>query len=305
MENRIVAEPISKIKEIARNAAKGNWWKLFIGVFIYIAVSFAITLMTGMLAEAVPMYRYLYAGYEYYAINFTGVLLWIVDLLLIAPLVMGLNIFFIGAFRTKSASYVDLFKGFTLFPKAVGLCVLLYVKIIAWGLPVLIPGVIIAFVTYEPLVLIIFAVAAAVLEVMAALRYSQAMLLLADNRETGVFQCIRESKRLMKGNKGKFFCLQLSFIGWILLWIVFILAIFALFAVAYAVSIQFFVLRAYSIIFTASIIIIISMVISMIPLATYIGMSAVSFYELLTGNLVVVAQTALDRPETYFEDNLK
>ena len=44
-----------------------------------------------------------------------------------------------------------------------------------------------------------------------------AIYLLLDHPDWRVGQCIRESKRLMKGHKGEIFMLDLSFFGWYLL----------------------------------------------------------------------------------------
>jgi uncharacterized membrane protein len=48
----------------------------------------------------------------------------------------------------------------------------------------------------------------------AVYRYSQAFYILLEHPEYTPLQCIRESKRIMRGNKWKLFVLQLSFIGW-------------------------------------------------------------------------------------------
>jgi len=53
--------------------------------------------------------------------------------------------------------------------------------------------------------------------VIAALRYSMTPFLMAEFPDLRVMDAIHESKRLMKGNKWRFFCLELSFLGWILL----------------------------------------------------------------------------------------
>lgn len=47
--------------------------------------------------------------------------------------------------------------------------------------------------------------------------YSMVFLLYLDNPEKGVIQLMRESRTLMKGNKGRYFYLQISFIGLMLL----------------------------------------------------------------------------------------
>ena len=53
--------------------------------------------------------------------------------------------------------------------------------------------------------------------IIAVYAYSMSHHILADNPEKGVIQCMRESRRLMKGYKLKLFALELSFILWGLL----------------------------------------------------------------------------------------
>ena len=47
--------------------------------------------------------------------------------------------------------------------------------------------------------------------------YSMTFYILADHPEYGPWQAIKESYRMMRGHKFRFFCLQLSFIGWAIL----------------------------------------------------------------------------------------
>ncbi len=53
--------------------------------------------------------------------------------------------------------------------------------------------------------------------IVAALSYSQAFYILAENPGIGALEAIRISKRMMYGYKGKLFLLYLSFIGWAIL----------------------------------------------------------------------------------------
>ena len=53
--------------------------------------------------------------------------------------------------------------------------------------------------------------------IVAAYRYAMVPYLMAEFPELRVMEAIRESKRLMKGNKWRLFCLHFSFIGWDLL----------------------------------------------------------------------------------------
>ena len=91
----------------------------------------------------------------------------------------------------EKASASRLFSGFgELFWKALGLRLLRLLFIFLWSLLFIIPGII------------------------AAYRYSMADYALCENPEMGAMHALRESAHMMKGNKWKLFCLQLSFIGW-------------------------------------------------------------------------------------------
>lgn len=53
-----------------------------------------------------------------------------------------------------------------------------------------------------------------------AYMYSQALFIMGDNPDLGIWEAMQESKRMMKGNKFNLFLFQLSFIGHILLVII-------------------------------------------------------------------------------------
>ena len=64
--------------------------------------------------------------------------------------------------------------------------------------------------------------------IVASYRYRQALYLLLDHPEMGIMECIRESKRLMRGHKAELFVLDLSFIGWALLSIIPFVSVYTL-----------------------------------------------------------------------------
>lgn len=53
--------------------------------------------------------------------------------------------------------------------------------------------------------------------VIAALSYSQAVYIMFDNPEMSALGCMRESRRMMRGQKMRLFKLELSFLGWLIL----------------------------------------------------------------------------------------
>ncbi len=86
--------------------------------------------------------------------------------------------------------FQDLFSRFDIFWKGVGLQLLVTLYTILWSLLFIIPGII------------------------AALSYSMAPYILAENPSMGIQEAIGRSKEMMDGNKWRLFCLNLSFIGW-------------------------------------------------------------------------------------------
>lgn len=115
------------------------------------------------------------------------------SILITAPLAYGLIRVVSVNHRGETPEIEYLFSGFKEYGKTLGVTLLSGLFIFLWSLLFFIPGII------------------------AALKYSMAMYILHDHPELSCKECIDESKKLMNGHKGKLFCLQLSYIGWILL----------------------------------------------------------------------------------------
>lgn len=107
---------------------------------------------------------------------------------------LGYNLFNIYLYENKGAPKIEtLFSRFSIFGNALLLRFLMALKIFLWMLLLIVPGII------------------------AAYRYAMAPYLLAEHPELTASEAIEKSKQMMSGNKGRLFCLQFSFIGWILL----------------------------------------------------------------------------------------
>lgn len=136
----------------------------------------------------------------------------------IYPLLIGIGVFVLAYFvfaliigSVVSVGYaefnVDLVDGFTPRTKtlfshfnqtktAVGASLLVFVKVFFGTLLLIVPGII------------------------AAYRYSMVYHIIAENPGITAKEALERSKELMRYNKWKFFCLELSFIGWDLLEII-------------------------------------------------------------------------------------
>lgn len=173
------------------------------------------------------------------------------SLLVSGPFSYGLAIFFLAMFRRQESEVQQVFEGFEQFGKTLGLFLYISLFTVLWSLLFVIPGII------------------------AALRYSQSYFIMVDHPEYSISQCVDESKMRMQGNKGKYFTLALSFLGWIFLCSIPLMIVEFIFTSG-APGIS---AAAGYLIFT---------LIAMAPyiwLGVYISLTHVAFYEILLGNL--------------------
>ncbi len=117
----------------------------------------------------------------------------IATLLISGPLILGYSMVAINVSHRKSISEGQIFHGFKYFGSSLALYICNNIFIFLWCLLLIIPGIIKSF------------------------SYSMSFFVLADNPALSSGEARRKSIEIMKGNKFRFFCLNLSFIGWILL----------------------------------------------------------------------------------------
>jgi uncharacterized membrane protein len=198
-----------------------------------------ITLILGILTGVISL------------IPFVGT---IGSLLISGPLSFGYIFISMKIYRNEMTNTNDLFVGFNDFGRTFSLYIINSILTFLWSLLLIIPGIIAAF------------------------RYSQAFYLRVDNPDWSSAKCLAESSRLMKGNKAKFFWLQLSFIGWYLL------------ASILGLLMTIFV--------EGDIQLLIAGAICSIPVLfvdLYLMMTETVFYEILVGNLVVREESPFDQ----------
>ena len=190
MDRIIVNEESRVMRAIARKALTNNWIPVALGVFLYdVMIGIIPDFMNNFISiGTISQYNevvgqnvkvsYL-AGF--YQMFFTGVF------------AVGMCSFLIAFFRKKDINPGYVFNGFEYYFKCFGLSVMVALFTFFWSLLLIVPGIIAAF------------------------RYSQAFYILADDSSKGIMQCIAESKYMMYGNKAKLFCLDISYIGWMIL----------------------------------------------------------------------------------------
>lgn len=254
MEPHVIREGCGVMKALGREALREKW------------NSAAGTIFIGGLLMAVPFLLLMF--FVFYLVVTGGhgdssvisaisfCLMYLAVFVIIGPICLGFSSYFLKLFRRQDAGIRDMFSGFRLFGKAAGLFLLSNLMIALWSLLFYIPGYI------------------------AYYRYSQAFFLLADNPQLGVLESISESKRMMMGNKGTLFVLDLSFLGWYLLCFVpflmepFVLSYFEPDTLGANVSLLIFLVVGT-----------IASITGMFFLAVYYAATRVAAYELMNGNL--------------------
>lgn len=204
----------------AREALTGKWGKGALIALVYALFSGIVNSIVGKTDENSSI----------------RAILNIVVLIINVPISFGLIISFIKLKRGEEVSAFDFFKeGFSRFGRAWGLIgntiLKMIIPMILIILSIIIVGISIGFSTVSVfegtatvnslsaisiLALIIY-IAALVYAIVKGLLYSLSTFVAYDNDQMSTKEAVEESARLMKGNRGNLFVLELSFIGWAIL----------------------------------------------------------------------------------------
>lgn len=215
----------------AKELTKQHFWKLLGMMAIAFGIpSVLMTVTTGFVpTSSVSIY------------TFIMLLLMLAIQFLSIGLSLGMLRSFIDLCRGKNDVTVgSVFQHMSLCLKGFGLSLWVGLKTVLWALPVYVPVVIMALLLLDnpslqtnestqlifaflPFVAMILVFA---LVVPAAMRYMLSTYVLADKPDTGVFDCVRKSKAMMKGHKWQAFKLAVPVI--LVMYVVFLVASLAL-----------------------------------------------------------------------------
>lgn len=270
-QNIIITERCQSLRQLGRNALRGRWGGAIIAVIIYMLVLFVPTLIFDNLfglnmANVVTDDGFTYnMDAEFYQQLYNSMpqmsmlsSIWI--LLVSGPMVLGITIYFLASFRGHDVGSKDVFLGFERFGKALGLMLYQALFIFLWSLLFIIPGIIASF------------------------RYSQSFYVLADDPSKSIRECVDESKFMMKGNKGKYFLLCLSFIGWMIL-------------ASVPAGIIDGIMNTLSAPTAAVAIVSLITSLFMAPVYAYLFSTQAGFYEILSGHLIKETEPVPISPE--------
>jgi len=145
------------------------------------------------------------------------ILLLILNLLITLSIGIMVNSFYLKVSRDKKVGFSDIFIPWKTFGKGIGIELLLGLIIIPIITIIAIinslspsSGIMIGITVLLTLILCIALI-------ILGLYFFPAVILVCEDNNRGIIQCIKESFKLMKGNLWNLFVLQLSFIGWVIL----------------------------------------------------------------------------------------
>jgi uncharacterized membrane protein len=110
-----------------------------------------------------------------------------------APLTLGLAITYLVFVKTDNLVFENLFSGFKIYPKSLGMYLWMILWVVLWSLLLIVPGII------------------------KAISYSQSFFIIAENPNVKVRDAMKISMKMTDGYKGDIFVMALSFLGWMLL----------------------------------------------------------------------------------------
>jgi len=159
-----MSKPNSDLSYQALDALKGNWGEAIAVTLIYGFISGC----AGLLGTLFPILPF-------------------VSILIVAPLVVGLSIFYLSIIRGEKPMIDQLFEGFQFYLLTLGAYILMGIFTFLWTLLLIIPGII------------------------KALSYSMTPFIIADDPNTTAMDAIDKSMVMMNGYKWKLFVLYLWF----------------------------------------------------------------------------------------------
>lgn len=210
---------ISKIRESAREALRGKWGKAACITLAYLAFFFAVGFVVGLLGED----------------SLLGSLLDLASSIIQVPIVFGLTFAFIKLKRNeevKAFEYLNI--GFSNFGRAWKITLRTALKMIlpligvVVGVLILAGGIVYSTATaiagsasgsllLPTIVGAIVYIAAFIWLLVVSLLYTLTSCIAYDNPDMSALEVVNESAKMMRGNRGKYFLLELSFIGWAIL----------------------------------------------------------------------------------------
>lgn len=259
--------PPSEIRKEARQSLKGKWGKALRIIAAYMLVAYAIESIKKFIGSD----------------NILSTIIDILNLLITVPLSFGLIISFIKLKRNENVKAWDFLEdGFSRFGKSWGIAwhtfVRMLLPIVCLILTIILISVLMLLGSNSAIITILgiaLYIATLIYGISRSLLYILAYYIAYDKPELSSKKCVKKSEELMRGNRGNYFLLCLSFIGWILL-------ITIPFVIAYSYFITLLIYNEIMLSIIGLVITLITFLIATLYLTSYMDVATVCFYDRLT-----------------------
>lgn len=258
-------------RRVARNALAGNWKTAVLVGFLASLLGGAITSSGSSFSVGNNSSGYNTPEHLQYSelasVIFTLcasiaallVIYSLVSLIIGGAVKFGYAKFNLNLIDRKPAVVSDLFSQFNRMGQGFCMNLLMGIYTFLWTLLFIIPGIVKSY------------------------SYAMTPYILAEHPELTVNQAITESRRIMQGNKGRLFCLRLSFIGWVLLLLVPVFVLMPLTITGMAGAVIYLVLS------------IVAVIVGLLFLNPYVEAANAAFYrEITCGPEFATEKTAPD-----------
>ena len=168
----------AELKKYAKSRLRGKWGLAIGSTIIILLIQFTFNFISRLAEDKIALFIFI-----------TLVLMVISTVMSIGMCRFSLNY----AYEDKNPELKDIFSGFSVILKAIGLSIMVGIIVIVGTVLLIVPGIIFSFM------------------------FSQCYYILADDNSKSMIQCLKESAAMMKGYKFEYFILSLSFLGWIIL----------------------------------------------------------------------------------------
>lgn len=203
---------VSEIRKEARESLKGKWMTAAFITLLFLAISFAVGILQGTVEEENSLHDIIDFAYAIISV----------------PISFGLLISFIKLRKGENVKASDFLKeGFSRLGKSYGIWFHTLIKLLLPIILFIILFVALVFLTIASvveqtlatnlLIVTILLILTTIYMITKSLLYVFAYNISYDNPELSSKKCVLKSAELMKRNRGKYFLLELSFIGWIIL----------------------------------------------------------------------------------------
>lgn len=201
----------AELKKMARTTLSGKW-STAIGISVlYMLIVFGLSMLST------PFVTQVHNGY-FIVLGF--VISFIISLITLI-FAAGQIHFFMNMCRGREYRIGNLVSAFKMHPDRFIVAGLLLMLL---GTVLMLPVFVLAFLNIFGvpgvavlLIMIVWLVVGTILMILISLRFALYVMLLLDNPDMGALESLKVSSQYMRGNKGRYFYMQLSFIGWLLL----------------------------------------------------------------------------------------